>query len=225
MTKGPSLDPSDKRLAVEVEDHPLGYGDFEGTIPNGQYGGGGEGNYLGVGGTVTLQFSSPVLYLGMFWCAVDSGNSASLYDQNGALIGTYNAASFTKLLPDNTTSQVTAINGTEYNTIDYFGRPTGNASTDPVIDDRKNHSQQYAYINFFPGGNTAGGAPTEIGKIVLHETGAVFESDNFAVLFSDTTALGSFVPVDVVPEPSTWTVLGSGAALLGLARRFRRVWR
>ena len=191
---------------------------------NGEYGGGGQGNYLGVNGTVTLTFSVPVLYLGLEWCAVDGGNSLTLYDQNNALIGTYNASTFSSLLPNNATSTITAINGTKYNTSSYIGQPTGNASTDTTTTRLNGGStgQQYAYLNFIPGGTTASGAATEISKVVMSETGATFESDNYAVLTTTVSPLGSFVPAGTVPEPSSYAMVGLGLAALGTVLGRRR---
>ena len=70
MTRGPSLDPGERRLAVEVEDHPLDYGDFEGTIPKGQYG----------GGTVEIWDRG-------YWLAIDPAKGLAKGELKFALLG------------------------------------------------------------------------------------------------------------------------------------------
>ena len=71
VPKGPSYNPQDKRLAIQVEDHPFGYKDFEGTIPKGQYG----------GGTVMLWDEG-------FWLAEsDAGKAISRGELKFALLG------------------------------------------------------------------------------------------------------------------------------------------
>src|SRR5918912_2583778 len=71
VPKGPSLDPAEKRLAVEVEDHSIAYGNFEGTIAEGRYGAGevriwDEGFYEAEGDDAAAQLKKGKLTFEMF---------------------------------------------------------------------------------------------------------------------------------------------------------------
>ncbi len=181
-------------------------------LANDQYGAGNQGNYLGVNpaNPTTITFTSPVGYFGLLWCAVDSGNNLSLYDQNNALLGTFNSSSFTQILGASTT--VTALNGKTYNTADYNGQPTGTNAATPTLANRQNNGERYAFLNFVGTGGTT------ISKIVETETGATFESDNYAVRSTaptvDKNNNNSLVFVSAVPEPSAWAMIVAAAGLL-----------
>ena len=108
VPKGPSYDPTVKRMAVEVEDHPLDYADFEGDIPKGEYGGGHVAQFdHGVWSTaldVEAQLAKGHLRFELFgeklkgeWHLVRSGGSSArqaqwlLFKEKDAYAGTLEA--------------------------------------------------------------------------------------------------------------------------------------
>ena len=168
-------------------------------VANGQYGGSGQGQYLGVNTSGSLRLQLPgagVAYLGFDFYACDGGNSATIYS-GSTVLGTFNAASLISLLPSG--GMVTEVNGTTISTSGYFGQPgTG-----------LNSGERYAYVDMIATPSTP------ITAVVFSETGAVFETDNDSVLSTAPKASGNFVYVGaLVPEPSSYFLVAAGSPAL-----------
>lgn len=184
------------------------YTGFANVLGNDQYGGDGEGNYLGIssGNSVTLTLSEGVQYFGIYFTAGNGGNSFEI-KSGGVTILSFNTASLLSLLPNTPGATITAINGTPYNTQDYYGQPVSGS----------NAAEPYAYLHIVATGGTT------FDQIVLSEAlnSATFENDNHSIrATAPETIPGTLVNVTgSIPEPSS-ALLGS-IALLGLLRRRR----
>jgi hypothetical protein len=177
-----------------------------------QYGGaGGTGHYIALGnesGTytpVSVTLNTSTNFLGFWWSAADTNNSIELYN-SGTLVGTITDAEIQNLLPNNTTTKITAINGTtQYNTKAYYGNPTPNFNG-------QDGGEPFFYVEIV----LAGATFNEVEMFNPSSTG--FESDNWSI-YNGTVTTANIPTTDVqiapVPEPSQYAAL-SGAMILCL---------
>lgn len=169
---------------------------------NNIYGGFEEGKQLAVNpqtGRITLTLDAPVRYFGFYFTAGDAANNIDLY--NGpTLMLSFSTGTLISLLPNTPTATITAINGSVYNTRDYYGQPSTGS----------NNSEAYAYLHFIANGATT------FNRVVLSQittASAIFENDNHSVRTTAPAVPGSLV---VIPEPASLAWLG---LLLALRRR------
>lgn len=178
------------------------------VMANNQYGGHSEGNYLGIpsGTSSTLSFASPKAYFGLYFTAGDGRNSFEVKSAGVTLL-IFNTQRLIQLLPNTVGGRITAIDGNEYNTRDYYGQPTTN----------QNAAEPYAYIHII------GDAGTTFDQIVLSQAsgGAIFESDNHSIRATAPIVPGTFVNItQAVPEPVS-ALLGLIGVVSMLIRRRR----
>ncbi len=205
-----------------------GIGTYRGTpttpfaiIAADQIGGaGGSGNYFAVGsetgsqGSVELDLSSEANYFGFWWSAGDVNNSVTFL-LDGTALATFTSLDIITLLPNSVGTTVQAVNGTNYNTIDYYGNPNnGNDANEP-----------YAYVDIIATG-------LQFNQILISDpqfTG--FESDNHSVAngvaippTGDVFVSALELTPEALPEPGSWrlTILGIGVVAFARLRIVRR---
>ncbi|MEO5916423.1 MAG: PEP-CTERM sorting domain-containing protein [Luteolibacter sp.] len=172
------------------------------------YGGYQEGNYLGIytGESTTLTLTAPVAYFGFYFSAGDAGNIVELFS-GGNLVLTFRTGDLINMLPKTVGSQIQAINGSFYNTADYYGQPGPNQEA--------TNNEPYAYVHF------VGTAGTTFDQIRFSEPNtATFETDNHSVRATAPLLPGTLVDITgAVPEPSGTALVLFSLGTLAMVRR------
>jgi len=166
-------------------------------IKNDDQYGAGTGKYMAikVGGEVQLTFNESVHYFGFAWPAGDGQNNVELF-RNGQSLGTFTTNDVIDLLPNHPTNQIASINGTNYLTKNYYGKPgTGQNSHEP-----------YAFLHFVASSGLA------FDKIVFRMGGGgEFENDNHTLLIKGEPDIdGDWVQIISVETPTAFDDSGSG---------------
>jgi LruC domain-containing protein len=150
--------------------------------------GAGTGKYMAIrtGADVKLVFDNPVKYFAFAWPAGDGQNNIKIYRQ-GQVIGTFETSDVIALLPKNQNNFITSINGTQYSTYDYYGKPgTGQNSNEP-----------YAFLHYVA---TDGLAFDEI--VFDMGNGGEFENDNHTLLIGTPVLQGDWVELISIETPT-----------------------
>ncbi len=178
---------------------------------NDQYGGNNQGNYLGIGSakTVVMTLPLPSQYFGFYFTAGDVNNKIGIFS-GGTEILSFSTATLIAMLPNAEGSKLTAINGSQYLTADYYGKPGTS----------ENSSEPYAYLHF------VGSGATTFDEIRLTQGDtAIFENDNHSILTGIPSVPESLVQVTsvsaapAVPEPSGALLAVAGIAAMALVRK------
>ncbi len=148
-----------------------------------------------VGGKVSLTFNQPVTYFGFAWPAGDGRNTIKIIRQ-GQVIGTFVTSDVVALLPNSSTHQITAINGTQYITKNYYGKPnTGQNSGEP-----------YAFLHFM----ATDGMAFDAVEFSMG-AGGEFENDNHTIMVNgNTVPNGGWVELFSIETPTASDDSGSG---------------
>ena len=192
-----------------------------------QYGAG-TGQYMAIGaqsGTttpITLTFAAPQAYFGFSWNAGDNSNGLTFY--NGATsLGRFSTATLTTLLSRPT---VTAIDGTNYASSEYYGK-SGTGATKTA---RTNNGEPYAFLNFIATGET-------FDRVVFDNSnskGSGFESDNHTIrtdapptldqksVFAASLTNGTTTIATAAPEPAALVYLLPFIPFTGAVGALRR---